>query len=358
MEPPVQLINSFPPPTAIWRYARLAKRALGDRASLATVRIGNLDFTRVDQSVSRLFGFHTGSQRMSGYLNFAFAELAFRELTQMCRVTALNGGVTHYLAEDIRPWFHEGKIGVVVHGNPRATIESDRFYSFGLSYKFAVKRNLRQYSRLATALVQSQYVKMGLEEFGYEGPIRVVPPAVDPVFRLPPDKGALRRRLGLPEDRKLILSISTAEKRKNLAILPKVMDRLPSIYQLLRIGPPVRGSIPMSGLSDQTVADLYGACDVLLFPTLEEGFGLPVIEAFASGLPVVASDIDVMREVCGGEGLLVDPTAPDALAKACIAASSMPEDMIRGGCRRAEDFSFAHLQDGLNSFFHEIVARS
>lgn len=355
--PPIQLINSFPPPTAIWRYARLARLALGARASLATIRIGNFDFNRIDPTESSVYGVHIFSTRMSSLLNFAFAELSFRRLTEVCERVQQNGGAVQYLAEDIRPWHSEGKLGVVIHGNPLATLETDEFYSFGTGYKLAVRGNLRKFNRIATALVQSDYVRKGLEDYGFDGPIKVVAPAVDPLFQPSSERVKARLRLNLPTDRKLVLSISTAEKRKNLKVLPQVFDLLPSEFKLVRVGPPVRGALSLRNLSDRDVADLYAICDVLLFPTLEEGFGLPAIEAFASGLPVVTSDISVMREVCGGAALLSDPLDPRALARAVAEASSHPQDLVERGYRRAKDFSIENLATGLASFFARLEAR-
>jgi glycosyltransferase involved in cell wall biosynthesis len=157
--------------------------------------------------------------------------------------------------------------------------------------------------------------------------------------------------LGLPSDKILLLSISTAEKRKNLQVLPKIADALPLQFALVRVGPPVRGAITLSGLSDEAVADLYSACDALLFPTLEEGFGLPVIEAFASGLPVVASDIPPFREIASGAALLVDPTSPAVNTQACLDAIGMRDELRVKGLQRAEGYSLDHLRSRLLSFY-------
>lgn len=307
---------------------------------------------------SSVFGLHVRSSRISSLLNFAFAEVTLRGLTSKFRRLQKIGGVVQYLAEDIRPWYKSGKLGVVIHGNPMATIETEKFYSFNVGYRIAVSRNLRSFGRIATALVQSNYVREGLEEYGYDGPIKVVSPAVDPLFKPSLDKLKTRMRFNLPADRKLVLSISTNERRKNLRIVPQVLDRLPSEYRLVRIGSSVRGAITLSNLSDQDAAEVYSACDVLLFPTLEEGFGLPAIEAFASGLPVVASDIDVMKEVCGNAALLNDPTDPQVLARSCQLASADREDLVKRGLRRAQDFSLENLSLGLTSFFGKLIPRS
>lgn len=354
-QPFVQFVNSFPPPTAIWRYASLMLHAYPNSSNLATVCVGNFDFTRVNRSISRVYGDFPAPRLVRSLVNSLLPQVGLRELVQRCGELEGNGGVIHYLAEDIRPWTKHGNVVVTVHGNPLATIESTRYYSFNPGYRALVRSNLRTYSRVAECIVQSNYVKDGLSTFGYEGSIQLIPPALDPVFHPRPDVLKLRQKLGLPDSKILILSISTSEKRKNLPVLPRTLDCLPTEYKLVRIGPAVRGALNLSDLSDAQVAEVYNACDLLLFPTLEEGFGLPVIEAFASGLPVVSSDIEVIREVAGDAAILVDPSSPDMLARACREAVSQRDVFARRGLIRAKDFSISLLSARLMQFYDQLI---
>jgi len=348
---PVQLINSFPPPTGIWRYARLVKLALKERARLATIALGQLDFSRLDPRESTLSGRLPLPGSLRTALNYAIPWATMPGLTRAGRSVLRDGGIVHYLAEEIPPWIEGPRVVATVHGNPMATLETDRYYTFAARYRTAVRRNLRLYARRVHAVVQSEYVRRGLEEWGYDGPIEVVPPAVDPIFHVADDRAKLRARFGLPADRRLLLSVSTAERRKNLGVLPEVMDRLPSDCLLVRVGPPVRGARTIPVASDAEMAGLYAASDVLLFPTLEEGFGFPVTEAFASGLPVVSSTIPVVEEVAGGRALLADPNDPAALAAACREAFARRAELVAGGLERAAEFRLERFAERLGRLY-------
>ena len=90
-------------------------------------------------------------------------------------------------------------------------------------------------------------------------------------------------------------------------MVKSVMEKLDDSYQLVRIGSQVGNSITFNNIDDEKINKIYNACDILLFPTLEEGFGYPVVEAFKTGLPVLSSDVDIIKEVSDGAALLVNP---------------------------------------------------
>jgi len=87
-------------------------------------------------------------------------------------------------------------------------------------------------------------------------------------------------------------------------------------------------------LSDLEVAELFSRIDILLFPSIYEGFGLPIIEAFAVGRPVITSDISPMNEVAGGAAVLVDPYDVASISKAVqrvIADKELRQEMVEAG---------------------------
>ena len=98
----------------------------------------------------------------------------------------------------------------------------------------------------------------------------------------------------------------------------------------------------LPGVSDDTLRVAYAGAAAFVFPSLAEGFGLPVIEAMGCGCPVIASDIAVFREVAGEAALYFDPHDPAALATA-MRRSLEPTTrtaLAAAGRKRAADFSW------------------
>ncbi len=130
-----------------------------------------------------------------------------------------------------------------------------------------------------------------------------------------------------------ILAVGTLEPRKNLAKLLAAYELLPSKVQaahpLKIVGATGWGTGPSSRnkniyflgyVSDTELRRLYGSCSLFAFPSIYEGFGIPILEAFASGTPVVCSDIPPFREVAKTHALYFDPNDETSIAKKIVVA--------------------------------------
>jgi glycosyltransferase involved in cell wall biosynthesis len=105
---------------------------------------------------------------------------------------------------------------------------------------------------------------------------------------------------------------------------------------------------------------LYSGAEVFIFPSLSEGFGIPVIEAMACGTPVVASNRTSIPEIAGNAALLVDPLNIDEMAgaiHAVLSKSSLRQQLIKKGLERAKVFSWKKTARGTLDLYQELGSR-
>lgn len=214
-----------------------------------------------------------------------------------------------------------------------------------------LKSNFRKYSRIEHAITTTNYVKKDLENYGYSGTIHIIGYPVDPEFNDLNNKKSIRKQLNLPEDKKIILSVSSAEPRKNLQAIRKLMQVTSDDYILIRVGKGIDADIVFDNLGLTQLNTIYNAADVFLSPSLEEGFGLPAIEAMACGLPVVLSDRDFFHEVAGNAAIFVDPLNVDSIKAGVQEAVTNSMDLKSKGKDRANYFSFEKFAKSMEELY-------
>ena len=147
---------------------------------------------------------------------------------------------------------------------------------------------------------------------------------------------------------------------RQLAIVGPARDekyaaRLHSLVAELGISADV---IFVGGVPLEVTACFYQAADVFVYPSFNETFGLPILEAMACGCPVVTSDTSAMPEIAGGAAVLSDPKDPASIARAIVEAAAPGRDRLRdGGLRRASEFTWGATAASTLDVYREVAER-
>lgn len=157
----------------------------------------------------------------------------------------------------------------------------------------------------------------------------------------------------------IVLNVGAIQKRKNIARLVEAFERAPRGWKLVLAGSagygageilariessPRRADIQVVGyVSSEELPEWYARARIFAFPSLDEGFGMPVLEAMGAGTPVVAANRAALPEVCGDAALLVDPEDADAIHAALdqlMRDEALAAELTRRGLARAGQFTW------------------
>jgi len=262
------------------------------------------------------------------------------------------------------------------------TIHDLSFLLFPQGFNFGKRLYLRYMTRYSAQrslriIALSHSTKNDLSRFfGIpEGKIEVIPHGVDPRFR--PLNGNLvsrfRQRRGLPEP--MILFLGTIERRKNVGLLLEAYAQIRKYipHALVLAGAKGWGAdevfaqaeelgladVIFAGYVEQEELPLwYNAADLLAYPSLYEGFGLPPLEAMASGTPVLTSNTSSLPEVVGDAGILVNPQDADEIARAMLKVlqdEGLQREMRKRGLERAKRFTWQGAAEETVRVYEEVV---
>ena len=245
--------------------------------------------------------------------------------------------------------------------------------------KLTVRNTVEQ---AAAVLTPSEFSKRGIiEAYGLpEDAVHVVPNGVSSTFR-PISRPAALRRVGEKYGfcAPYLLTVGDLQPRKNQIGLFHAFEALlrehPSlphhlvvtgkrtwfasrVYQAARQSA-VAGRIHFTDfVEDDELVQLYGGCDVFVFPSFYEGFGLPILEAMACGRAVACSETSAMPEVADSAALLFDPHDSDQMTRALrdlVIDNELRARMERLGQQRATQFSWQRTAELTLRVYHAVV---
>jgi glycosyltransferase involved in cell wall biosynthesis len=205
--------------------------------------------------------------------------------------------------------------------------------------------------------------------------IRVIPEGVELPARVLTPEERRRERDGLAgPGETLILNVGVLQTRKNIINVLKALERLPRTYRLALVGGDGHGSEAIHAyIREQALAPrvtlfghveahrlpaFYQAADAFLFPSLEEGFGLPVLEAMANGLPVVAANTSALPEVGGDAALYVNPADPQDIAdkvQRVVEDCALRGAMVEKGLKRVQEFTWRRTAEATLAVYEEVL---
>ena len=228
---------------------------------------------------------------------------------------------------------------------------------FAAWYHWLVPRLARRIRRVITI---SKFSRDRLLDYCRipERKVVVIPQGVEDRFRpLEPEIIAqTREAVGLPP--RYVLYVGSLVPHKNLARLLRAWNVVSPAHpnlSLVLVGAPNhvfrsaglteldRSVVSLGYVPEQHLPAVYGGAELFVFPSLYEGFGLPVLEAMACGTPVLTSNVTAMPEVAGDAALLVDPYSFESLAEGLqrlLCSSELRTKLAQRGRKRAREFSW------------------
>jgi len=268
-------------------------------------------------------------------------------------------------------------------GRTILTVHDIRYLRFPHLYspfRRVVSRSLLRSALLRSDLVitVSNAIKKEILDFCPKANVKVIHNGIDPEAYHSlsgEDLSKIKESLNLPQ--KFILSVGHLEKRKNyprlleaisslnlkgnnlfLCIVGNEGDDSKAILDKINELKLINNVKLLKNLTDHEVRGLYRLCSLFVFPSLYEGFGIPIIEAMAAQCPMVLSDLPVFREITENQSLYFNENDPELMARAILKAydsASEQKRLIEYGTKRVEMFKYDKLARDLKQIYFDGV---
>ncbi|HSX49217.1 MAG TPA: glycosyltransferase family 1 protein [Candidatus Saccharimonadales bacterium] len=194
-------------------------------------------------------------------------------------------------------------------------------------------------------IVPTNAVKEDLMQIGAdEKRIRVIYEGVSEIFKKRDKESvsAVKRKFGIHEDYIMMVGVGLRKNTKNVI---EAFQKTKDVRKLVIVGgkkidSDIRGVVYTGYVSDDDLVSLYSGARALVYPSLYEGYGLPILQAFACELPVVTSNTGSMKEVAGDAAVLVNPNDVSSITEGINKALIGPKGLIKKGIKRVSDFSW------------------
>lgn len=231
-----------------------------------------------------------------------------------------------------------------------------------LRFPEAFNRWTRTYSRIAVPrAVHAAGAVIAVSEFTKRELVELLHVPVERIRVIPNAPGEAFTPAGDAAPGEYVLAVGTIEPRKNLPALAEAARR--AELELRVVGRRGWGTVELDGggvrwlgeVPDPVLAALYRGALCVAYPSLYEGFGLPVLEAMACGVPVVTSRGSALEEVAAGAAVLVDPRDPESIAAGIEQAVGRREELSRLGLERASAYSWDRVAGETIAVYREVA---
>ncbi|NOQ22229.1 MAG: glycosyltransferase [Candidatus Aegiribacteria sp.] len=247
--------------------------------------------------------------------------------------------------------------------------------------RFYLNRTPEVLKKARAVITPSAYVRKSLQKYFPETscPVIPVPEAASDEFHPRGRNGEILKRYGLDEH-PFFLFVGRVDPRKNIpGLIDAYMEltegiRSRNLLALVLSGRPPdiedfrnrygrllngNGIVYLRDVPQEDLYNLYSSALAFVFPTLDEGFGLPVLEAMQSGCPVIASDLSCIPEIAGEAAVLVDPRNTFELSKSMKLLAESPgkrDEYMRRGVERAACFSWSRAARETMEVYRSVIS--